>query len=626
MSTVASAPLGAPESASPQDPGGSGAAWAAFAAAGSDAEFCAAWLALQCGAIARVRAGLLLLRSPGSDRFLPAAVWPDPRRDVSYLTEAAERSLTARRGLVLGLAPPEHEYVARGMLHVAYPVEADGEVHGTVVLDIAARPEAQLQAVLRQLLWGGGWLEALLRRQGAGREVRRLERAAIGLDLLQAAQEHRDLDQAAIALVNELATRVKADRVSLGMVRKGTVKLQAMSRTAWFDGRSQLVEAIENAMEEAVDQEAAVSVPPLAPGRINVAHRDLAARASAAAVLGVPVMTGGRAIGALVLERTEGPPFDADTVLLAEAVGELVAPGLERLQERRRWIGGGLRERLVRLRDRLLGPRHPAWKLGALGLLAVAAFLALAEGEFRISARALIEGATQRAVVAPFEGFLAEAPVRAGDRVRAGQLLARLDDRDLQLERVRWASEQEQSDRKYRDALARRDRVAARVLEAQVGQAQAQLALVEQKLARTRLAAPFDGIIVSGDLSQLLGAPLEQGKVLFELAPLEAYRVVLQVDERDVGHVAAQQQGALALAGLTSRTLPFQVTTVSSVSTPRDGRNFFRVEAALEEAPPTLRPGMEGVGKVSAGRARLAWIWTRSFLDWARVALWSWLP
>jgi hypothetical protein len=35
---------------------------------------------------------------------------------------------------------------------------------------------------------------------------------------------------------------------------------------------------------------------------------------------------------------------------------------------------------------------------------------------------------------------------------------------------------------------------------------------------------------------------------------------------------------------------------------------------------------MEGVGKVSAGRARLAWIWTRSFTDWARVAFWSWMP
>jgi hypothetical protein len=445
---------------------------------------------------------------------------------------------------------------------------------------------------------------------------------------VQAAQQHDTLAQAAIALVNELATRVQADRASLGIERHGVLKLQAISRTAWFDARSQLVEAIENAMEEAMAQETAIALPATGASRsrVSVAHRELAARAASVSVLGVPLASGGRPIGALVLERSKGPPFDPETVLLVEAVAELVAPGFERLQQRERWITGRALEQLAGWRDRLFGPRHPTMKLVAVAAALVVAFLCVAQGDFRVSARTMIEGATQRAVVSPFESFLAQADVRAGDRVRAGQLLVRLDDRDLQLERVRWASEKEQSERKYREALAKADRVAARVLAAQVGQADAQLALVEDKLARTRLVAPFDGVVVTGDLSQLIGAPLEQGKVLFELAPLDAYRVVLQVDERDIGYVVPGQHGTLALAGLTARTLPFTVRTVTSVSTPRDGRNYFRVEAALGEAPPTLRPGMEGVGKVSAGRARLAWIWTRTFTDWARVAFWSWLP
>ena len=628
MQTVTTAAFGTREgsaqhAAAPAD----ALAWAAFATAASDAEFCRSWLALQCAAVAPVRAGLLLLRAPGAESFVPAAVWPHPLREVGHLTRAAERALTTRRGTVLGLEPGDAEHVAAGTVHVAFPVEADGEVHGAVVLDLAARPEAQLQAVLRQLLWGAGWLEALLRRQGAGQASRRLERAAAGLDLLQATQQQPALAEAALALVNELATRVQADRVSLGIVRKGSLQLQAISRTGWFDRQSQLVEAMENAMEEALDQEAPVVLPP-PPGRarVNVAHRDLAARAAAQAVLGVPLVAEGRAVGALLLERSDGPDFDADTVLLVEVVAELVTPVLERLVAQERWLAGRLPERVAALRDRLFGPRHPTLKLGALAGIAAIAFLALAQGEFRIAAKTLVEGATQRAVVAPFDGFLAEAHVRAGDHVKAGQLLARLDDRDLALEQVRWTSEREQSERKYRDALARRDRVASRILSAQVGQAEAQLALVQEKLARTRLAAPFDGVIVSGDLSQLMGAPLEQGKVLFEVAPLDAYRVVLQVDERDIGYIEPAQRGTLSLAGLTTRTLPFTVKTVTSVSTPRDGRNFFRVEASLEEGAPALRPGMEGIGKVTAGEGSLAWIWTRTFMDWARIAFWSWMP
>ena len=57
-----------------------------------------------------------------------------------------------------------------------------------------------------------------------------------------------------------------------------------------------------------------------------------------------------------------------------------------------------------------------------------------------------------------------------------------------------------------------------------------------------------------------------------------------------------------------------------------DGRNYFRVEALIERPTERLRPGMEGVGKVSVGERRLVWIWTRSFIDWLRLSLWTWLP
>src|SRR4029078_4929554 len=110
--------------------------------------------------------------------------------------------------------------------------------------------------------------------------------------------------------------------------------------------------------------------------------------------------------------------------------------------------------------------------------------------------------------------------------------------RDLRLEQTRWSSELEQAERKYRVALAEQDRAAMAVLAAQVNQAEAQLQLVEARLARSSVAAPFDGVVVSGDLSQLLGTPVEQGKVLFEVAPLDRYRVILEVDERDIGYLA----------------------------------------------------------------------------------------
>lgn len=603
-------------------------AWSAFTSASSDEAFCSAWLTLQCAIISGVLAGLLLLRDKRGQSYVPAAVWPDSRRDLTYLTKAAERALAERRGVVVGLDPGRSEGVAPETVHVAYPVETDAEVMGAVVLDIRAREEAELQDVLRRLLWGAGWLEALLRRHQLARNAQVLERASVALDLVQAVQEHKSLALAAMTVVNELATVGKADRVSLGIERDGKLELRAISRTAWFDPKSQLVETVENAMEEAIDQEAGVAWPALAGsrGKVNVAQRDLALRSGAAAVLTVPLVSGGRPIGAFTLERTQGSEFDATSLMLCQVIGELLGPTLEIRLEGERWVTGRIVDKLAKWRDKLVGPRQPAIKLGAVLLLAAILILAVAEGTFRVSARTIVEGAVQRATVAPFDGYVNDAFVRAGDTVRQGQILATLDDRDLKLEQVKWETEREQVARKYREALAKHDRAAYRVLAAQLSQAEAQLALTEERLVRTQLVAPFDGVVVSGDLSQMLGTPIEKGKVLFELAPLDSYRVILKVDERDIAYVVAGQGGELALTGITGARLPFVVKTVTSVSTAQEGRNFFRVEAQLEDASTRLRPGMEGVGKVSVGKRALAWIWTRNFVNWVRISLWTWMP
>ena len=105
-------------------------------------------------------------------------------------------------------------------------------------------------------------------------------------------------------------------------------------------------------------------------------------------------------------------------------------------------------------------------------------------------------------------------------------MLARLDNRELTLEHTRLVSEREQSVRKQRQALADQDRGAMMVAAAQIAESDAQIALIDDKLSRATLTAPFDGVVVSGDLSQLLGTPVEQGKLLFQIAPLDSYRVI----------------------------------------------------------------------------------------------------
>jgi hypothetical protein len=133
--------------------------------------------------------------------------------------------------------------------------------------------------------------------------------------------------------------------------------------------------------------------------------------------------------------------------------------------------------------------------------------------------------------------------------------------------------------------------------------------------------------VVSGDLTQQLGAPVERGDVLFEVAPLDEYRVILRVDERDIADVAVGQSGSLVLSSLPDTGFRVTVQRITPISSTLEGSNAFDVEAAVASGPTALlRPGMEGVAKVEVDQRRLVEIWTRRLVLWVRMTLWSWAP
>ncbi len=261
--------------------------------------------------------------------------------------------------------------------------------------------------------------------------------------------------------------------------------------------------------------------------------------------------------------------------------------------------------------------------LGVVLLLGVAAFT---PGTYRVTASANIEGKVQRAVVAPFDGYIATAYARAGETVAAGEVIAELDIEELRLQRQRYTAEMNEYDRQYLKALAAREQTQAHIFKSQMQQTEAQLNLVDKKINRASLKSTLDGIIISGDLSRSLGAPVTTGEVLFEVAPLDEYRLIIQVDEKQVADVEEGLAGVLSLKAIPGARLPFSVRKVSPVYETEANGISYRVEAQLAEHHPALRPGMEGVAKIEIGRRSLLWIYSHELLDVIRLWAWRWLP
>lgn len=381
-------------------------------------------------------------------------------------------------------------------------------------------------------------------------------------------------------------------------------------------------------MDEAADQLATVVFPARKDGPFQVtrAHAELLQQHGTGAVCTIPLTAGPKVLGALVLELPTGAEFDARTVELCEHAALLVGPMLDVKRKEDRWLVTKAVDSGATVLGHLIGPRHIALKLWVLLIAAVVTFFAVVEGDYVVTADANLEGSVQRAVTAAMQGYIVEARVRAGDVVRKGDVLAVLDDRDLRLERQKLISQTAQQGSERRQAVAEGNRAKARILEAQAGQVRAQMALVDEQVSRTRLIAPFDGVVVKGDLSQSLGAAVERGNALFELAPLDSYRVIMKVDERDIGEVKVGQKGRLALTSMPNEAIQVVIQKITPVSVVDQGRNFFRVEASATGDIAKLRPGMEGVGKIDVDQRKLLWIWTHKLTHWLRMWVWSWWP
>src|SRR4029079_2619268 len=180
--------------------------------------------------------------------------------DMQYLSPAAERALTERRGIVL---PSEgHGALREHHAFIGYPIEVSGTLHGGGVLDIGPGREAALQRALRLLHWASAWLIDQFRKRALEERDARLARMGLAMDIIATAMQQPQLATSALAVANELAGRLACDRVSVGLEKSGSIDVEAISHTATFDPKMDLGRRIGDAMDEVLDLDVTLVYPP----------------------------------------------------------------------------------------------------------------------------------------------------------------------------------------------------------------------------------------------------------------------------------------------------------------------------------------------------------------------------
>ena len=377
---------------------------------------------------------------------------------------------------------------------------------------------------------------------------RLIKRQAVALQLVAAFLDQQSLQAGLTALVGELQHCLRCDRVAVGLQENTTLDVVAISQQANPDPQSGEIHLLRDAMLEACLQDDVIVYPGSDETQhMAAAHRELQGKSTQIWLCTVPLCYHGEIIGALLFERTCGPAGTDQLVLLMRQLAQLSASLIALRRDSERRLPSLLKQQAWRTLATILGPKQLLPKSVALIctlLICIAGFLPVTH---RITADAELAPIQRRMITAPMVGYIDSVLVGTGDLVKSGQILLQLDTRDLELQKTRWKNQLLGTRAEFRSAMAGHDRKDMAVAQAQIEQAHAQIALVQQQIDRAELRAPTDGVVVSGDLSQSIGAPVERGSLLLELAPANGYKVQMLVDETDIGHIALAQRGRLAL-------------------------------------------------------------------------------
>lgn len=246
----------------------------------------------------------------------------------------------------------------------------------------------------------------------------------------------------------------------------------------------------------------------------------------------------------------------------------------------------------------------------------------LMPGLSQVSARVKVTGTIAAQYDMPVSvegegGRVAAVLVEAGDTVRKGQVLARINTDVLRPQVAQLAAMLEEAKADARLATAEYERVqavsgsgaisredverraaAAEMRLARAKVVEAQLREAEARLARAEVRAPADGVVLARAVE--VGQTATQGVVLFRIARDGKVELRGEVAEQDMPHLKVGQKAAVRIVGV-DREFEGQVWLLGPTIDPKTRLGMVRVALSPD---PLLRPGAFAHGFVMAGEAR----------------------
>jgi putative peptide zinc metalloprotease protein len=265
-------------------------------------------------------------------------------------------------------------------------------------------------------------------------------------------------------------------------------------------------------------------------------------------------------------------------------------------------------------------------RVGA-GLAVGVLLLLIVPWKLQVTSSCVLDGGNRVAVRARSNGFVRSVLVKEGDLVRKDQVVAVLENPDLQNQFQDVESQMQILDLWRQRATAKSDASALKQVEADTSGLMAMRNRLQQEIDALQLKAPAAGVVMTAELDLKKGAYLREGDLLCDVIPPERVRIVIPLSEGEAGLVRTGQPVELRIYAFPGRVfhgtvaktleagsthLPHAAlaarfggdipTEIDHTNTERPVDILYQAELQIENVAHLLRPGMSGRARVVCGR------------------------
>ena len=251
-------------------------------------------------------------------------------------------------------------------------------------------------------------------------------------------------------------------------------------------------------------------------------------------------------------------------------------------------------------------------------------FLVLCPLPMRVAGDAVVAPLHRAQVQPEFEGVVGKVFVHEGELVKRGQVLAEMDAWNYRAALAEAEAKYQTALLQVNRLLAANDGSEAGIQRVQADYWKAEVDRSRELVDRAKLRSPIDGVVATPHVESFAGQRLQFGDRFAEVVDASDAVVDVGIDDTEASLLKNGSKAAVKLNSYPMRTFRGTVVVVSPEGQQRGESRVFFARVLVPNQDGTIRTGMEGRGKVSAGWHAAGYVFFRPPVVWLYSKVWSW--